>query len=129
MRIAVDASAVLAILLREPDATLYLTKLMAASKAWISPVNWWEVQVRIHREFGDEAARVSAAWMASEVRLIVEPITPAHAATAFEASLRFRGGPARLNLGDCFAYALAKARQVPLLYKGLDFAKTGIQPA
>lgn len=50
---------------------------------------------------------------------------------AFAAFLKFGKGrhPARLNLGDCFAYALAKSLDAPLLYKGDDFAKTDIRSA
>jgi ribonuclease VapC len=43
--------------------------------------------------------------------------------------VRFGGGPARLNYGDCMAYALAKARDLPLLFKGDDFAATDIRSA
>jgi ribonuclease VapC len=47
-----------------------------------------------------------------------------------EAETRFgKRTPARLNLGDCFAYALAKERNLPLLYKGDDFSRTDIEPA
>ena len=42
---------------------------------------------------------------------------------------RGTGHPARLNMGDCFAYALAKTRNLPLLFKGDDFIHTDIEPA
>jgi ribonuclease VapC len=48
---------------------------------------------------------------------------------AFDRFGRGRGHPAKLNFGDCMAYAVAKAHQVPLLYKGDDFAKTDIATA
>ena len=50
---------------------------------------------------------------------------------AREAFLRFGKGrhPARLNCGDCASYALAKSLNIPLLFKGADFAKTDIVPA
>ena len=51
---------------------------------------------------------------------------------ARDASIRFgkgMGHPAQLNFGDCFSYALAKSLNVPLLYKGADFAKTDIVSA
>jgi ribonuclease VapC len=56
---------------------------------------------------------------------------PDQAALAVEAFRRFGKGrhPAQLNIGDCFAYALAKATGEPLLFKGNDFALTGIVPA
>jgi ribonuclease VapC len=61
----------------------------------------------------------------------VATITPEQARMAREAYQRYGKGnhPAHLNLGDCFAYALAKARREPLLFKGEDFTKTDIDPA
>ena len=128
MRIAVDASVLLAILLHEPDADLYLSKLLSATIAWISPVSWWEVQVHIRTRNGEAGELKSAAWMES-IGLIVEPVTPAQARTAAAAFARYRGRPARLNMGDCFAYALALAKDVPLLYKGHDFKQTDVRSA
>jgi len=60
------------------------------------------------------------------------PITDTETHTALAAFSRYgkgRGHPAELNLGDCFAYALAKEREEPLLFKGEDFPKTDIEPA
>lgn len=128
MRMVVDSSALLAILLDEPECEVYLAKLLGATKAWISPVNWWEVQVRMRARYGDAGETRSAAWM-EEIGLIVEPVTAAHAQTAVSAFARFQGRPARLNLGDCFAYALVQAKNVPLLYKGDDLKRTGIPAA
>ncbi|MGB8843640.1 MAG: type II toxin-antitoxin system VapC family toxin [Aliidongia sp.] len=61
--------------------------------------------------------------------IAVVPITEGEAATALDAFSRYgkgRGHPAQLNLGDCFAYAVAKNRHVSLLFKGGDFSETGI---
>jgi ribonuclease VapC len=124
MRMVVDSSAVLAVLLDEPDREVYLAKLLGATKAWISPVNWWEVQVRMHARYGEAGEAHSAAWM-EELGLIIEPVTAVHAQVAASAFARFKGRPARLNLGDCFAYALVQAKGLPLLYKGDDFKHTG----
>jgi ribonuclease VapC len=128
MKLAVDASALLSILLGEPDAEIYLSKLLAANTAWLSPVNWWEVQVRMRSLYGEAGESKSAAWMES-VGLIVEPLTASQAKIATDAFARFQGRPARLNMGDCFAYALAQAKKAPLLYKGKDFAHTDITAA
>ena len=128
MKIAVDASALLAILFGEPDADLYLSKLLAASSAIISPVNWWEVQVHMLSEYGKAGEVRSAAWMES-VGLAIEPLSADQAGLAVAAFAKYRGRPARLNMGDCFAYALARAKRVPLLYKGGDFIHTDIQGA
>jgi ribonuclease VapC len=67
-----------------------------------------------------------------EAQIIVEPVTEAQARIAREAYRDFgkgSGHPAKLNFGDCFAYALAKVTAEPLLFKGDDFARTDIEPA
>jgi len=67
-----------------------------------------------------------------EAQIIVEPATEAQARIAREAYRDFGNGsghPAKLNFGDCFAYALAKVTAEPLLFKGDDFARTDIEPA
>lgn len=126
MNIVADASALLAILLGEPDASQYLSTLLVARIVWISPVNWWEVQVRMQVRYGDPGAARSAAWM-NQVGIVVEPVTVRHAEIALSAYSRYRGTAARLNMGDCFAYALARVRDVPLLYKGGDFSHTDVR--
>lgn len=128
MTLVVDASALLAILLNEPDAEFYLSKLLLAGTPLISPVNWWEVQVRMQSLYGAAGEKKSAEWMAS-LNIAVEPVTPGHAQIALEAFGRYRGRPARLNMGDCFAYALAQGREAPLLYKGGDFSATDVMTA
>jgi len=62
--------------------------------------------------------------------IVIEPVTVEQAHLARQAFLDFGKGrhPARLNFGDCFAYALAKATGEPLLFKGDDFSKTDIRP-
>lgn len=128
MKIVADASAVLAVLMAEPDAADYLSRLAASTGVLMSPVNWWEVQVRMHGAYGD-AGIATASEFLSDVGAVVEPITARHAEIAMRAFTRFRGRPARLNMGDCFAYALAKAKNAPLLYKGADFSHTDVESA
>jgi ribonuclease VapC len=67
-----------------------------------------------------------------ELRIDIVPVDLAQGRLAREAFRRFgkgTGHPAKLNFGDCFAYALAKATGRPLLFKGRDFARTDIEPA
>lgn len=123
-----DASAILAVLLNEPDAEIYHSKLLTAAKLWISPINWWEIQMRVRSLQGEAAATESSEWMES-LKIVVEPVTLEQTQLAFAAGVRFRGRPAKLNLGDCFALALAQAKDVPLLYKGNDFAHVGVRSA
>jgi ribonuclease VapC len=68
----------------------------------------------------------------NEAQIVIEPVTEAQARAAREACRDFGKGsrhPARLNFGDCFACALAKAMGEPLLFKAKDFAKTDIKSA
>ncbi|MDX2178399.1 MAG: type II toxin-antitoxin system VapC family toxin [Bryobacteraceae bacterium] len=128
MKLAVDASALLAILFRESDSRPFAIKLSTAEAVWISPINWWEVQVHAIGR-GGESGEKDANELLAEFNVQVEPVTHDHARLALAAFARYRGRPVRLNLGDCFAYALAKAKGVPLLYKGSDFAATDIEAA
>ena len=79
---------------------------------------------------GEQGARALDAAVA-RMRIEVMALTPAHATHARRAFRRFGKGrhPAGLNLGDTFAYALAKATGEPLLFKGDDFSHTDIQIA
>jgi ribonuclease VapC len=66
------------------------------------------------------------------LRLVIEPVTSDHVQIARDAFRRYGKGSghgARLNYGDCFAYALARSRNEPLLFIGNDFAQTDITPA
>jgi len=68
----------------------------------------------------------------SEARIVIEPVSEAQARIARDAYRDFgrgSGHPARLNFGDCFAYALAREKSEPLLFKGDDFSHTDIAPA
>jgi len=70
--------------------------------------------------------------LVNEARIVIEPVTEAQARIAREAYRDFgkgSGHPAKLNFGDCFAYALAKTSGEPLLFKGDDFVHTDIIPA
>jgi ribonuclease VapC len=127
--IVVDASAVLAILLREPESQAFSVRLLQARGALISPVNYWEVMVRARAEAGDTGVAEAEALLAV-FNVQIAQIDPIQAQTAIEASVRFgKSTPAKLNLGDCFAYALAKREGDGLLFKGNDFPQTDIAAA
>ena len=128
MNVVADASGLLAVLLGEPDADEYMSKLLLARIVWISAINWWEVQVRIGSEFGEAGQKTAMKWM-GQLGITIEPVTARQAEIAVGAFERYRGRPARLNMGDCFAYALALAKDAPLLFKGGDFAHTDVQVA
>ncbi len=127
--IAVDASAVLAIVLDEPEKRTMITAIELAGGGLMSPVNWWEAAVKARIVKGDDGAGILSAILQS-LNIRIAPTDEAQAQTAFAAHVRFgRGTPAALNLGDCFAYALATAEGDGLLFKGEDFAKTDVRPA
>jgi ribonuclease VapC len=129
----IDASALCAILLREPEAA-DLAEIIAKTEApFTSPVAIYETIValmRVNAWSAEEAeSRVRRLLKTGSVDVCtITENTSSIAASAFD---RFGKGrhPAALNLGDCFAYACAKANDAPLLYKGGDFAKTDVQRA
>ena len=125
--IAVDASAVLAILFREPDAGELEDHLLQAGGGAMSAVNQWEVLVRAGAEFGD-AGRDAAEALLDRLGVDVVAATAEDARVAARAFERFgkRSG-GRLNLGDCFAYALAMKLGDGLLFKGQDFPMTDVK--
>lgn len=124
-----DASALVAIADHEADATVMLTAIEHASMAVISPLNVAEAGiVLIGRGRFQEIGELSAWLDALDVVVWSDAIPFQDVLAAY---LTFGKGRhrARLNLGDCFAYALAKQLDVPLLYKGDDFAMTDVRPA
>ena len=127
----IDASALIAILRDEPDAIVYAQAIETASRRRVSAVNFVEAAVVIDGSRDPIASRRFDELFAA-ARLIIEPVTEEQARLARETYRDFgrgSGHPARLNFGDCFAYALAKVTNEPLLYKGDDFSQTDLQSA
>jgi len=127
--VIVDSSALLAILFAEPDRKRYAAVLDAAVGPRLSAVNFVEAAVRVDMG-GNPIASDAFDDLIKEAGIMVEPVTEEQAHLARRAYRVYgRGSPARLNLGDCFAYALAKATSEPLLFKCDDFRHTDIEPA
>ncbi len=127
--IVVDASAILSIVLKEADAEVFETALIAAGEGIMSPVNYWEVLVRAWSEFGAPGHEAAKGVM-DRLCVTVQDITSADAEAAAKAFQRFgKGTGGKLNLGDCFAYALAHREGEGLLFKGDDFPKTDVKSA
>jgi ribonuclease VapC len=125
----VDASALVAILLREPDGRHLSDRLQAAPAPVTSAIAVYETVLAIARvrAGGIAEARQDVAMALETIGIEVLPIGPADAEAALDAFTRYgkgRGHPAQLNMGDCFAYAVAKNQHVPLLFKGDDFSHT-----
>jgi ribonuclease VapC len=128
--IAVDASAVVAILFLEPEADAF-DQLVTAQTALIGTPTILEVHQVMRRLMPSAPGRPVDRFLARPTVRAV-PFALDHfrlAAAAFDRYGKGRGHPAQLNFGDCMAYAIAKAHDVPLLYKGEDFAHTDIAAA
>lgn len=123
----VDASALCAIVLEEPEAEDFGRQAALAEASIISPIQVWEASVVVDKRLGETGVAQLERVMSS-LEISIADIGHIEARMAFSAWRRFGKGrhPARLNLGDCFAYALAKSRNLPLLYKGEDFALTDV---
>ncbi len=127
--IAVDTSAIVAIVLNEPERAGFLKAIQIAAVALISTVSVVETKMVL---FGRRGPR-AVVFVDDQFRLPMFDVTPPGAAdmdaafSAFVAFGRGSGHPAALNFGDAFAYALAKVRNLPLLFKGNDFAETDLR--
>ena len=125
--IAIDASALLAILKKEPEGEAFARCIATAGGGVISAVNFWEVLVRAEAIDG-AAGRAEAETLLDTLNIEVVPAASEQARAAADAFARYgRRTPADLNLGDCFAYALAAEHGDGLLFKGADFPKTDIK--
>ena len=127
----IDTSALIAILRDEPEAAACARAIEAASRRLVSAANFLEAAIVIDGSRDPVAGRRFDDLL-REAQLVIEPVTESQARIAREAHRDFgrgSGHPARLNFGDCFAYALARLTGEPLLFKGTDFANTGITPA
>lgn len=125
-----DSSALIAILLREPESRILDQAIVAASSCKISAPTFVEVSIIVESRTGAEGLLLWES-MLRQSNIIIEPFTVEHAFLARQAFSDYGKGrhPAGLNFGDCFSYALAKATGEPLLFKGDDFRKTDVSPA
>lgn len=129
--IVIDTSAILAILNYEPERTKFYEAIWQAGRRLISAVNYQEAgQVLLARrginglyDLEDFIALIDAEIVPHDVDLA------SGAVHAFQIYGKGIDPKARLNFCDCSAYALAKSKDMPLLYKGDDFAHTDVRPA
>ena len=127
--IAVDASALVAILLMEPDADRYRECLIEHPGARLSPVGYWEAATRLRIARG-EGGVAELDVVIALLRVEIAPVTNRTANLAADAERDFgKRTLAKLNMGDCFAYALAKETGASLLFKGDDFSRTDLRSA
>jgi ribonuclease VapC len=129
--VIVDASALIAILRKEPEERAFSEILNEAENLFISAATYLEISIVIDsrrepamsRELDDLLDRFSIA---------IEPVTVEQAHIARQAYRDYgkgSGHPANLNFGDCFSYALARAKREPILFKGDDFIHTDLRSA
>jgi ribonuclease VapC len=126
-----DTSAVIAILRSEPEAMRFAEAIEAADRRRISAVNYVEAAAVIESGHDPVASR-RFDQLLQEADVAIEVVTVKQARLAREAYRDFGKDSkhrARLNFGDCFAYALAREMSEPLLFKGDDFNHTDIEPA
>lgn len=127
----IDTSVIVAMVRDEVEGPR-LAKLIAEQpKAMISAGNYLETSIVIDRD-RDPALSAGLDALLDRLGIAIAPVTPSQARIARQAYRDFgkgSGHPAKLNFGDCFAYALAMERGEPLLYKGDDFAHAGLARA
>ena len=126
----VDASAIVAILTEEPDGPALTIVLETTEGPITSAIAIWESAVRLMSKstLSQEEAYDKIQLFLISAAIATVPIGAAEAEIALIAYGRYgkRRHPADLNMGDCFAYACAKTKAVPLLYIGNDFAQTDV---
>lgn len=124
----IDTSALLAILLDEPERLVFTVAINQADARRLSVASFVEASMVLEARIGPESAGDLDDFL-THASIDVEPATVLQGRLAARAFARFGKGrhPARLNFGDCFAYALAKEVDEPLLFKGDDFAKTDVE--
>jgi ribonuclease VapC len=126
----VDASALVAMIAAEPERAVFLDAVFTDNDPLWSPMSCWETVSSLRLSYGlaVDVARAEAQKAADMIPLRLVAIGSEELEVALDAYHHFGKGrhPARLNMGDCFAYACAKTNNARLLYKGDDFAKTDL---
>lgn len=124
----VDASAIVAILREEPETRAMLQALNGSPVRRMSAVNYVEAAIIADRNSDPKLSR-RLNQLLNDAGISIEPVTVSQAETARAAYRDFGKGrhKAGLNLGDCFAYALATEMREPLLCKGDDFQHTDLE--
>ncbi len=127
----VDASVLTAILKDEPDARAHSDALERSLSPITSPIAVVEAVMSLGRQkkMAPDEAHAEVMNLLQRAGVVIRPVDQETGDLAVEAHAAYgkgSGHPARLNLGDCFAYAMAKQHRMSLLYKGDDFARTDL---
>jgi ribonuclease VapC len=127
----VDSSALVAILLGEPETVEFAKALDSAADLSISAGTFMELAIVIDSR-KNPALSNQIEEILDRYDINIEPVTREQARIARQAYRDYGKGSgqrANLNFGDCFAYALARVKREPLLFKGDDFVHTDLRPA
>jgi ribonuclease VapC len=127
----VDSSAIVAILKREPDWRTFSRALDTSEISRISAANYFESSVVVDG-WKDPILSALLDELIERFDIHIEPVTPEQARIARQAYRDYgknSGHPANLNFGDCFSYALARAKREPILFKCADFMHTDLRSA
>jgi ribonuclease VapC len=126
----VDTSALIAILYWEDEAAQFTQLIRDAAICRLSVASFLELTMVVESQLGPEATR-NAETFIRRAGILIEPVTIEQGLIARQAFFDFGKGrhKGQLNYGDCFSYALAKAVEEPLLFKGNDFIHTDVEPA
>lgn len=129
VKLVIDTSAVVAVITKEPEAATFIATMGAALSRQMTSLNLLEARIVLGLAKAMPPDTVDDFLRRERIDII--SFDEALSNLAFEAYRRFGKGrhPARLNMGDCAAYALAQARGWSLLYKGEDFSQTDIERA
>jgi ribonuclease VapC len=129
--IVVDTSALIAILRREPEADDFLRIISFSGPCLVLSVSVMEASIVLAGRQGDDISWLGLDQLVLRAGIEVVPQDRLLVDIARDAFLRYGKGrhPAALTMGDCAAYALAKARGLPLLFKGNDFSQTDLVAA
>lgn len=127
----VDASAIVSILKKEPGCQEFGDEL-SRRRSFVATPTMLEIKMALSSAMNDDDADRLVTRLLGETEIEPVDFTPAMVDVAVRAFRTFgkgRGHPAKLNFGDCMSYAVARVLDVPLLYKGADFARTDIRSA
>jgi ribonuclease VapC len=115
----IDSSALVAILFGEEETDSFVNSIAEAEPRLVSAANLLEAAIVVDNLIGPAAGRQLDRFV-EQAKIRIEPVTEEQIRLARQAYLDFGRGnrPAKLNFGDCFAYALAKATGEPVLFKG-----------
>ena len=125
-----DSSAIMAVVLREPDADRLSLAMLSDPHPRMSAANWVEAAMIVDSN-RDPVLRLRFEELMDALRVEIVPVSTEIAKSARRAHQMYGRGQhrAKLNYGDCFAYATASVMGEKLLFKGNDFAQTDITPA